>query len=349
MSYSETSTSKTKPPVNNNSNPLLNTFNHSNVTNDMKTSKSPNKVLINNGSAKINENGNGVNKNGANIQTQKFNSQGGGQKEVIHIVKENNLINFDQDIKFQETKKDDPYNVNNINFSEIQFHDDINTVNGSEEAKSTVKLNNNNLINNNNNNNNLINNDNSNELLFGVFGNITSESKLPKAKENITNSPQKEKERKSDFDLGSLNLDFGNNNTNNTQSTGKIDEKSIPTMEESEIFFDLPPLNVDPSTLDSFNIREMCDPIVNHWAKGDGSEKKNIRMLLSTLNDIWKSKKWVKVSLGDVLDDKALKKIYNKSIMQIHPDKIHSKDPRMKYCAERVCNILTDANSDNKK
>ena len=95
---------------------------------------------------------------------------------------------------------------------------------------------------------------------------------------------------------------------------------------------------------------------IQNWSRGDGFEKKNIRMLISTLHEIWKGDNWVKVSLGDVLEDNKLKvsldllqKAYQRCILQIHPDKIHSNDPRMKYCAERVCNIITEAFSESKK
>jgi len=72
-------------------------------------------------------------------------------------------------------------------------------------------------------------------------------------------------------------------------------------------------------------------------------------MLLSTLHELWKGEKWEKVSLGDVLEDNQLTKIYKRAILQVHPDKVHSIDLRMKYCAERVYDILRESYGEFKK
>jgi len=153
--------------------------------------------------------------------------------------------------------------------------------------------------------------------------------------------------------LGSLGLDFGGSTSTSTNGTNtKVEEKTTQnTVKHTviQLFFDLPILRGDATTMDPYEIREQCDPIINNWFN-DGTEKKNLRMLLATLHEIWKGENWTKVCLGDILEDKQLKKAYSKAILQIHPDKVHStNDPRMKYCAERVCNILTDAYSDSKK
>lgn len=295
-----------------------NSFNQINlsVPNEVQAkgqSKSPNKVLFSS---------NNGNSNSTTYQksngTQKFNSQG-GQNEKINLQSDNNLLNIEKEIRFQESKKiEDPFNVNNINFESINFHEE------SKDANSFQ----------------------GNSDLLGSFN-------IFKSSNESKNKPTINENHKSEYDLGSLGIDFStinSNTTNQTIKSGNEEKSSNPSQtKDNQNMFDLPPLQVDFSTLDNFLIREICDPIINLWAKGDGFEKKNIRMLLSTLHEIWKHERWVKVSLGDILEDTKLKKIYNKSILQIHPDKIHSPDPRMKYCAERVCNILTDSYSEYKK
>jgi|LauGreDrversion4_2_1035121.scaffolds.fasta_scaffold381258_2 hypothetical protein len=108
--------------------------------------------------------------------------------------KQNNLLNFENNIKFEEIKKkEDPFNINNLDLDSIVFH---------EENKVS--------------NNNKSNNE---EDKFGLFNNIQSNVN------NIENpnSPHKISSTKSDFDLGSLGLDFTNtsNTTNTSNNNGK--------------------------------------------------------------------------------------------------------------------------------
>lgn len=145
--------------------------------------------------------------------------------------KDSNLINFDKEIKFQESKKiEDPFNVNNINFESINFH---------EESKENGKP---------------IGGDD----VFGVFSNIKSnnENNIKVSKENL----------KSEYDLGSLGIDFtapcSDNNNNNAKCVNE-EKSNLYNFAKEEHMFDLPRLQVDPSTLDTFTIREMCDPIIN--------------------------------------------------------------------------------------
>jgi len=307
-----------KQKTSQNSNPL-NSFNQSSQSKSPIRAPSNTSKIINDGNSKI------------NMQPQKFNSHGGGQKEGIQVNKEkDNLINFGEEQKHKETKENkeskiDPFNINNINFDEIHFHDDEKTQPHKNNAAENTK------------------ND-----IFNIF------SETPKTSHSV--SPKKEPTLKSEFDIASLGLNFEplNNNNNN-----KTEEKTVTNPQSSnsdgnlkhsafQNFFDLPPSKSDVTSMDQYEIRESCDPIIDHWQK-EGFTKKNIRMLLSTLHEIWKGEKWEKVSLGDVLEDNQLTKIYKKAILQVHPDKVHSTDVRMKYCAERVYDILRESYSEFKK
>jgi len=108
--------------------------------------------------------------------------------------KQNNLLNFENNIKFEEMKKkEDPFNINNLDLESIVFHEE-------------------NKVSNNNKNNN-------EEDKFGLFNNIQSNVNNV---EN-SNSPNKISSAKSDFDLGSLGLDF--TNTSNTTNTSNNNSK----------------------------------------------------------------------------------------------------------------------------
>lgn len=206
------------------------------------TSKSPQKVISSNTSAQPSVQSSTVNSSKSstsnNMSTTKFNSQGGvkGMKsftvELINMHnKENNLLNFDNQIKFQDKKVEDPYNINNLDLNSIIFHDDKTAETHSPQQHHQ-------------------------EDGFNIFIN-SGENKQ---------SPKKEPQPKSEFDLGSLGLDFGatqNNIPSGGQNQPKVD--AIPTVNfpKEELFFALPPLTVDPGSLDQFAISEMCDPIIN--------------------------------------------------------------------------------------
>jgi hypothetical protein len=158
-------------------------------------------------------------------------------KELINMQKkEPKLINFENEIKFQESKTDDPYNINNIDLDSIIFHDEKKT-NSSSPQKIDVNM----------------------------FNEIPSNINI----EINKSSPKKEAATNNDFDLASLGLNFG---TTTTQPTGNIGQgkaandsttSNIPSFPKEILLFDLPPLNADPNSLDNFAIREMCDPVIN--------------------------------------------------------------------------------------
>lgn len=155
--------------------------------------------------------------------------------------KENNLINFENEIKFQESKKkDDPFNINNIDIESIVFHDEKKSSSSSPCRKNE-------------------------EDKFNIFNNFPSSTNVD---DGSRSSPKKEAPVKNDFDLGSLGLDFGNSsntgNSTNTASKSANDSKNdLHNFAKEILLFDLPPLQVDPVTLDNFTIREICDPLIN--------------------------------------------------------------------------------------
>lgn len=90
--------------------------------------------------------------------------------------------------------------------------------------------------------------------------------------------------------------------------------------------------------------------------------------MLANLKDVLgKESKWTGVSFSDLLSDEQVKvicfffvifnfllyffgkkKVYQKAITIVHPDKNHNKDHRQKYIAERVFYELNEAWKDYK-
>ena len=173
-----------------------------------------------------------------NVQPQRFNSQGHGTKD--HKTS-GELINLGtNEHKKHEKAKEDPFNVNNVDIGSIIFHED--------EKHHKVSNDSSNLLDGKSNNNDVFD-------AFGSPGGSVSSS-----------SPQKEQPKKSEFDLGSLGLNFGNFE-NNSKSTEDRTPRSnpnpnvkLPTVQQ---YFDLPPARGDLKNMDSYDIKEACDPIIN--------------------------------------------------------------------------------------
>lgn len=84
-------------------------------------------------------------------------------------------------------------------------------------------------------------------------------------------------------------------------------------------------------------------PKIREWAFNN-NEKKNIRSLLSSLEDIlWEDSGWVPLSLSDLLDENLVKKAYQKAIRIVHPDKNQRTQPERRYIAEQVFQYLNEA------
>ncbi|KAG1365240.1 auxilin-related protein 2 [Cocos nucifera] len=87
-------------------------------------------------------------------------------------------------------------------------------------------------------------------------------------------------------------------------------------------------------------IAEALDIEIKRWAAG---KEGNLRALLSTLQYVlWPECGWQPVSLTDLITAAAVKKVYRKATLCIHPDKVQQKGANLqqKYIAEKVFDLL---------
>ncbi|KAF5457889.1 hypothetical protein F2P56_021963 [Juglans regia] len=90
-------------------------------------------------------------------------------------------------------------------------------------------------------------------------------------------------------------------------------------------------------------IAETLDVEIKRWAAG---KEGNLRALLSTLQYVlWPECGWQPVSLTDMITAPAVKKVYRKATLSIHPDKVQQKGATLqqKYVAEKVFDLLKEA------
>ncbi|CAO2836906.1 unnamed protein product [Amaranthus hypochondriacus] len=90
-------------------------------------------------------------------------------------------------------------------------------------------------------------------------------------------------------------------------------------------------------------IGETLDVEIRRWAAG---KEGNLRALLSTLQYVlWPECGWQPVSLTDLITGAAVKKVYRKATLCIHPDKVQQKGATLqqKYVAEKVFDLLKEA------
>ncbi|GJM95485.1 hypothetical protein PR202_ga12225 [Eleusine coracana subsp. coracana] len=90
-------------------------------------------------------------------------------------------------------------------------------------------------------------------------------------------------------------------------------------------------------------IGETLDFEIKRWAAG---KEGNLRALLSTLQYVlWPECGWQPVSLTDLITAAAVKKVYRKATLCIHPDKVQQKGANLqqKYIAEKVFDLLKSA------
>ncbi|XP_013666545.2 auxilin-related protein 2 [Brassica napus] len=90
-------------------------------------------------------------------------------------------------------------------------------------------------------------------------------------------------------------------------------------------------------------ISEGVDAEIRRWATG---KEGNMRALLSSLQIVlWPGCGWEAVSLTDLITSSAVKKVYRKATLYVHPDKVQQKGATLeqKYIAEKVFDILKEA------
>lgn len=88
---------------------------------------------------------------------------------------------------------------------------------------------------------------------------------------------------------------------------------------------------------------QMSDAKIQQWSLG---KETNIRSLLSTLQYVlWSDSGWKPVALVDIIEGTSVKRVYQKALLCLHPDKLQQKGAAMhqKYIAEKVFDILQEA------
>lgn len=83
---------------------------------------------------------------------------------------------------------------------------------------------------------------------------------------------------------------------------------------------------------------------LKEWAEESNGSKKNIRILLSTLQDVlWSDAKWEPVSMAKLIDPRRAKISFMKACTIVHPDKQNTMDNTQRYVAKEVFFYLETA------
>jgi len=97
---------------------------------------------------------------------------------------------------------------------------------------------------------------------------------------------------------------------------------------------------IEVSRQDAF---ERLDPRIRVWEYQDDHTRRNIRNLLSTLEQIlWENSGWKGCSLSELLSYKGVKKHYRKAIMIVHPDKHQKASLEVQVVCERAFEALNE-------
>ncbi|KAL7574799.1 hypothetical protein ACA910_010644 [Epithemia clementina (nom. ined.)] len=92
--------------------------------------------------------------------------------------------------------------------------------------------------------------------------------------------------------------------------------------------------------------RKRLEPRIKAWSEEHG-KRKQLRALLGTLHTIlWADSGWKPVSIGDILDDGKVKKVYFKASRIVHPDKVVGLSAENRFLAKRIFDSLTQAKVD---
>ncbi|KAI8014693.1 J domain-containing protein required for chloroplast accumulation response 1 [Camellia lanceoleosa] len=96
-------------------------------------------------------------------------------------------------------------------------------------------------------------------------------------------------------------------------------------------------------TEEGYDDIQISDAKIQQWSNG---KEGNIRSLLSTLQYVlWPGSGWKPVPLVDIIEGSAVKRVYQKTLLCLHPDKLQQKGAasQQKYIAEKVFDILQDS------
>ncbi|WOL15750.1 auxilin-related protein 2 isoform X1 [Canna indica] len=102
-------------------------------------------------------------------------------------------------------------------------------------------------------------------------------------------------------------------------------------------------MQIDQEQAERQNIAATLEIDLKRWAAG---KEGNLRAMLSSLQHIlWPECGWRPVSLTDLITAAAVKKVYRKANLCIHPDKVQQKGATVeqKYIAEKVFDLLKEA------
>ena len=104
-------------------------------------------------------------------------------------------------------------------------------------------------------------------------------------------------------------------------------------------------LDFIPDNLPEEDMKERVNAIINEWAKG-GEGQKNLLFLLTTLHEVWKSNSLKIPDMQTLVNNKSKVRTYYKMAMRdLHADKNRDKDPKTKYIASCLYQLLNEANS----
>lgn len=93
-------------------------------------------------------------------------------------------------------------------------------------------------------------------------------------------------------------------------------------------------------------VRKRLEPKVKQWSEEHG-QKKQLQALLSSMHTIlWDGAKWKQVSLGDLLEDKKLRRCYLRATLVVHPDKTADLGAEQRFLAKRIFDALTQAHTE---
>jgi hypothetical protein len=96
-------------------------------------------------------------------------------------------------------------------------------------------------------------------------------------------------------------------------------------------------------------VRKRLEPKVKVWSEEHGQKKKLTALLSSMHTILWDGAKWKQVSLGDLLDDKKLRRCYLKATLVVHPDKTADLDAEKRFLAKRIFDALSQAHAELNK
>ena len=65
-----------------------------------------------------------------------------------------------------------------------------------------------------------------------------------------------------------------------------------------------------------------------------------------TLEPLWEGAKWKPVSIGDLLETKAVTKYYRKASIVVHPDRTGNLDHEKRFIAKRIFDALAQAKTE---